>query len=376
MCRDDTMFLNITQTDCFDWVQKVAFSNCGKFLVCGCDNGKIYIHDLETNNNYATLMEDAEDKIYAVAVSPVGNKIASGSKNGIVRIWNLNTPYPSSIVYNHKNLCDGVVFSPDGNELASFSWNNEIVVQHIALKTCIVFKSHTSQIKDANFLNNDQMITLCNRQCIVWEKSSKTHLLCINADNTEYLTSVAVSAKSDKFAITSWIAGYEKSSGSIRMYDLDGYSNTKTVTKNMIKHGRFSINNNLFAFSQLPSRRNNEAKLLNDQVCVCLTNTYDIVVRQFHQQFLDEIILDMQICPNGRRLAVSTTKQVYIHFLFNCVSLAKYSCCLMLKRTAQLVILDIVNFLLANRYNSSFKNESLYLHFDKAKFLTHINCDT
>ena len=57
----------------------------------------------------------------SVAFSPDGSRLASGSWDRTVRIWNVATGQAEQTLKGHSRLVNSVVFSPDGSRLASGS---------------------------------------------------------------------------------------------------------------------------------------------------------------------------------------------------------------------------------------------------------------
>jgi WD40 repeat protein len=79
--------------------------------------------------------------VYAVAFSPDGALIASGSEDKTVRIWNAETGREQRTLQGHTGRINSVAFSPDGRRIASggddgavFLWDaltGEVVVQMV-----------------------------------------------------------------------------------------------------------------------------------------------------------------------------------------------------------------------------------------------------
>ena len=69
--------------------------------------------------------EGHEGPVFAVAFSPDGETLASGSIQEI-RLWDLGTGETKGMLTGHTDHFHAVTFSPEGSTLASASWDGTV----------------------------------------------------------------------------------------------------------------------------------------------------------------------------------------------------------------------------------------------------------
>lgn len=65
-----------------------------------------------------------EHTIYTLALSPDGRRLASGSEDGLIVVWNLESAQETRRLIGHSDLVRGLSFSPDSQQLISASYDD------------------------------------------------------------------------------------------------------------------------------------------------------------------------------------------------------------------------------------------------------------
>ena len=112
----------------------VAFSPDGKTLATGSTYGAVKLWDATTKTNIATL--GATEAVPSVAFSPDGATLATGSWNGVVKLWDATTK-TNIATLEATGEVSSVAFSPDGATLATGAWSGAVKLWDAATKTNI-----------------------------------------------------------------------------------------------------------------------------------------------------------------------------------------------------------------------------------------------
>jgi hypothetical protein len=108
-------------------VSSVAFHPDGGRIASGSEDKMVRVWDARTGKELLTLTGHG-DPVRGVAFSPDGGRIASGSDDKTVKVWDTGTGQEALTLMGHAGGITSVAFSPDGMRLASGSLDKTVKV--------------------------------------------------------------------------------------------------------------------------------------------------------------------------------------------------------------------------------------------------------
>jgi hypothetical protein len=102
-------------------VTSIAFCPDGKRVLSGSYDGSLRVWDLETGEDVACLRTEGMGWIRSVAVSPDGRFALSGGTDRRIRLWDLTNRTEVRQLRGHEDVVCSVAFAPDGRSAVSAS---------------------------------------------------------------------------------------------------------------------------------------------------------------------------------------------------------------------------------------------------------------
>lgn len=199
-----------------DRVNAVAISPDGQTIVSGSWDGTIQFWDLE-GNSIVEPFRGHQGDVTSVAFSPDGEVIASGGGDSTVRLWNLAGNSLGRPFWGHQGDVTSVVFSPDGQTLASCGVDGTIRLWDLQGNAIgEPFRGHESDITSLAFSPDGEVMVSGGGDGTVWlwdlQGNSMTQPFRGHEDK---VTAVAFSPDGETIASGSW-------DRTVRLWDRQG----------------------------------------------------------------------------------------------------------------------------------------------------------
>lgn len=114
-----------------DVIKCICLSAKDELLISGSYDGKIIIWDVETGNFIKLLRGHNNYIIYGIAVTTDSSTIISGGGDNTIKIWDLETGLEKNTLRGHMSVVHTVAATPNNDKVVSGSWDNTIRVWNI-----------------------------------------------------------------------------------------------------------------------------------------------------------------------------------------------------------------------------------------------------
>ena len=240
-----------------------------------------------------SVFSDTFGQIYAIAVSPDGQLLAAGAKEGDIRLWRIRDGQPKHIIAGDSRKVWSLAFSPaesvGGQLLASGSETNDVSLWEVETgRIRYVLQGHTNSVQAVAFSPDGQLLASGSKDQTVrlWDVRTG-QVRQVLKGHTDGVWSIAFSPDGQTLASGSW-------DHTVRLWDISSVLNT-----------------DIAAASAQPGFR---PKGVGSGVAALTTNVTDVSasdIGSFHHilQGHTNYINDIAFSPDGQTLASGSGDQ-------------------------------------------------------------------
>ncbi|MGF1934190.1 MAG: beta-propeller domain-containing protein [Nostoc sp. ChiQUE02] len=192
----------------------------------------VYLKPSERKENRAievNTLEGHSSTVNSIAYSPNGQQLASASWDKTIKIWDVTNGKLLKSLSGHSNLVYSVAYSPNGQQLASASEDKTIKIWDVTsgkLLKCLT--GHSDRVNSVAYSpNGEQLASASEDKTIkIWDVSSGKLLKSLTG-NSDRVNSVVYSPNGQQLASASWdktIKIWDVTSGKL-LKSLSGHSN-------------------------------------------------------------------------------------------------------------------------------------------------------
>jgi WD40 repeat protein/serine/threonine protein kinase len=117
------------------------------------------------------------DEVHSVTYSPDGTRLATGSKDATVRIWDATTGRTIATLHGHRNEVNRVTFSPDGRTLASASDDGTVKLWEVATgREQATLTGHQGEVTAVAFAPDGHLLASGGQDRLIrlWDVQTRT----------------------------------------------------------------------------------------------------------------------------------------------------------------------------------------------------------
>jgi WD40 repeat protein len=154
-----------------DGVKSVSLSADGRRAVSGSLDGALRVWDLETGECLKVL-EGHAGPVISVALHADGRRAVSGSGDGTLRIWHLGTGECLKVLEGHRGIVSTVALSADGRRAVSGSHDKTVRVWDLRADKCMkILEGHTDTVETVSLSADGSRVVSGSWDCSlrVWD---------------------------------------------------------------------------------------------------------------------------------------------------------------------------------------------------------------
>ena len=187
-------------------VKVLRFTQDNRFLISGSSDKLIRIWDIgDRNSNCISTLAGHTDSITCIVLHPNGESLASASKDGSIRIWNVKEKRCEKELKGHKECPVTIRFCNGGKRLISVSFDKTIRIWDIEghKKDCLKVIEQPNAINSLAISPDDRYVVVGYNKALKVFDTQDLKLLKELEDHSNDINDIVFSPKGQYFASVS-----------------------------------------------------------------------------------------------------------------------------------------------------------------------------
>ncbi|MGD8752670.1 MAG: DUF4062 domain-containing protein, partial [Anaerolineales bacterium] len=154
-----------------DWINAIAITPDGQFLLSACEDKTVKIWDLDRGEELLTL-KGHDDEVLDVAITSDGRQVISASSDETIKIWDFYSGSEIRTLSGHENKTLAIALTPDNQRLISASADKTLRIWDLKSgKTLSVLRGHRDWIRDVAITNDGKYALSASddKSLILWD---------------------------------------------------------------------------------------------------------------------------------------------------------------------------------------------------------------
>ncbi len=179
----------------------VAISPNSKRIVSGSSERKVEIWDAESGKLLKSL-PGHRGEVFSVALDANASRIVSGSGDGTIKIWDAESGEEIRTLKGHRDDVKSVAFSPDGKRVVSGSDDETAKVWDVESgKVLKNFTGHTFTVESVAFIHGGKRVFSTGEYIKIWDAGSGEVVKDFKRTGVGFIFSAAMSPNGERIVL-------------------------------------------------------------------------------------------------------------------------------------------------------------------------------
>lgn len=204
-------------------VSSIAITSDGQRIVSISNDRSLRLIDLSEEQDLVKNFELKGDSPTSLAINKNGLRGISGSRNGEIKVWNLNRNRKNESSKIHSERIWSVTLTPDGKRAISASHDCTLKVCDVStMKALFSLEGHSEGVQSVRVRSDGDHVISVSRDSTIrlWSLKQKSELYKIQL-NEFYIWSVAVTKDGSKAVLTTYNHNNLETANSLQIWDLE-----------------------------------------------------------------------------------------------------------------------------------------------------------